>query len=181
MDSSRMTVSRYHPALVVLHWLLALMLMAALAMGSLVLEKLPNTDPEKITALRGHMIAGGLVALLMLARLVVRWTTARPPALRTGIGWADRLSGPVHALLYALVFLMAASGIAMSISAGLPQAVFLGQGVLPSSFDGMAPRAVHGLIAKLLMLAIALHIGAALFHAVARRDGIMARMWLGRR
>lgn len=181
MDSSRMTVSRYHPALVVLHWLLALMLAVALAMGSLVLEKLPNNDPEKIIALRGHMIAGALIALLMLARLVVRLRTAHPPALRTGIAWADRLAGPAHVLLYGLVFLMAASGIALSLTTGLPQVVFLDQGALPASFDGLTPRAVHGVASKLLLLAIALHIGAAVYHALVRHDGIMARMGLGRR
>src|SRR5262249_36913572 len=48
-------VSRYHPVLVVLHWFLALFIVAALALGALVLVKIPNTDPMKIEALRSHM------------------------------------------------------------------------------------------------------------------------------
>lgn len=175
-----MSPVRYHPVLVVLHWLLALMLIVALAMGTLVLEPLPNTSPDKIGALRGHMIAGGLIGLLMLARGVVRLVTARPPALPTGLAWADRLSAPVHALLYVLVFAMVGSGIAMSLATGLPQVVFFGQGTLPATFDGLTPRMVHGLVAKLLMLLIALHVGAALYHALVRRDGLMARMRLRR-
>jgi cytochrome b561 len=62
-----MPVARYHTALVVLHWLLAVMLIVALAMGALVLDKTPNASPEKIDALRGHMIAGIAILLLMLA------------------------------------------------------------------------------------------------------------------
>ena len=48
-------VSRYHPALVVLHWVMALLIIAALALGALVMVKIPNTDPMKFEALRSHM------------------------------------------------------------------------------------------------------------------------------
>ena len=47
--------SRHHPALVALHWLLALMLMVALAMGTFVLSAIPLASPEKMGALRGHL------------------------------------------------------------------------------------------------------------------------------
>jgi hypothetical protein len=49
------TVSRYHPLLAALHWLLALLLIAALALGALVLVNIPNSSPMKIEALRSHM------------------------------------------------------------------------------------------------------------------------------
>ena len=176
-----MTVSKYHPALVVLHWLLALLLLVALAMGTWVLKELPNASPDKIGALRGHMIAGGLIGVLMLTRLGVRLFSTLPPPVSTGMPWADRASRPVHLLLYGLVFAMVGSGVAMSIHAQLPQIVFGGQGALPASFDGMTARAVHGAVATLLMLGMALHIGAGLYHAFIRRDGVMARMGFGRR
>jgi len=35
-------VSRYHPALVVLHWVMALLIIAALALGALVMVKIPT-------------------------------------------------------------------------------------------------------------------------------------------
>ena len=38
-------VSRYHPALVILHWLLAVLTIAALVLGALVMVKIPNSDP----------------------------------------------------------------------------------------------------------------------------------------
>jgi cytochrome b561 len=68
-------VSRYHPLLVGLHWLLALMVIAALALGALVLVDIPNSDPMKIDALRQHMTAGVLILALMLVRLLVRTRT----------------------------------------------------------------------------------------------------------
>lgn len=40
-------MTRYHPFLVVLHWLLAAMIIGGLIMGGNVLAKTPNADPEK--------------------------------------------------------------------------------------------------------------------------------------
>jgi cytochrome b561 len=94
-----MTVARYHTALVVLHWLLAVMLIVALGVGVIVLDKTPNTSPEKIDALRGHMIAGMAILVLMVVRLVVRLKTAHPPPASSGMAWADRLAPWVHRAL----------------------------------------------------------------------------------
>ena len=59
-------MTRYHPLLVVLHWLLALMIIVALVMGSTSLDPIPNDDPAKIDGLvktlgadaRSKIIAG---------------------------------------------------------------------------------------------------------------------------
>src|SRR5579872_3193474 len=57
--STMSQVSRYHPLLVSLHWLLALVILAALALGAVKMVHIPNSDPMKIEALRSHM-AGGI-------------------------------------------------------------------------------------------------------------------------
>lgn len=176
-----MTVKRYHPVLVTLHWLLALVLLVALGMGSQVLAELPNAAPQKLDALKGHMIAGGIIFVLTLVRLVTRLSTAHPPAASTGIAWADRVAPLMHWVLYALVLIMAGSGIAMSVAFDLPGVVFGGTGSLPPDFHVVTARAVHGAASKLLAIMIALHIGAALYHQLVRRDGLFSRMAFGRR
>jgi cytochrome b561 len=70
-------VSRYHPVLVVLHWLVALLVPTALILGIFVMSKIPNSDPMKIEALRGHMAGGTLIVTLMLLRLAIRFGTDR--------------------------------------------------------------------------------------------------------
>ena len=178
-----MTLSpaRYHTALVTLHWLLALLLIVALLMGTFALKTVPNSSPDKIDALRGHMIAGGLILLLTLTRLVVRLKTAHPAPASTGNALLDRLAPATHWALYLLVLLMAGSGVAMSVLAGLPGIVFGGVGTLPVNFDALPPRAVHGIVAKLLMLFIAMHFAAALYHQFIKRDGLLRRMGFGPR
>lgn len=172
---------RYHPVLSALHWLLALMLIAALAVGTLSLDKMPNSDPAKLGILRIHMMVGGLILVLMLVRLVVRLKTLHPAKATTGNALLDQLAPLMHWALYGLVFAMAGSGIALSVLAGLPAIVFDGVGTLPVNFDAFPPRMVHGLVAKLLIALIALHIAAALFHQFIKRDGLLARMGWGAR
>jgi len=52
------SVSRYHPVLVVLHWFLALLIIAMLSLGELALVKIPNASPMKLKGLSSHMAAG---------------------------------------------------------------------------------------------------------------------------
>ena len=174
-------VKRYHRALVLLHWLMAVLLGVALAMGTFALKTVPNSSPDKVSALQGHMIAGGLILLLTLVRLIVRLKTAHPAPASTGNALLDRLAPLTHWALYGLVLLMAGSGVAMSVLTGLPGIVFGGAGSLPVNFDALPPRAVHGIVARLLMLAIGLHIAAALYHQFVRRDGLLSRMGFGPR
>lgn len=176
-----MQPNRYHPAMVTLHWLLALMLIVALGMGAFALKTVPNNSPDKIGALQVHMIAGGLILLLTLLRLFVRLKTTHPAPAATGNALLDRLAPATHWSLYLLVFLMAGSGIAMAVLAGLPGIVFGGVGSLPLNFDALPPRTVHGIVAKLLMLAIGLHLAAALYHQFIRRDRLLSRMGFGQR
>jgi len=173
--------TRYHPALVTLHWLLALMLGVALVAGGLLLENTPNTEPDKIFMLRAHMSIGVLILLLMLVRLVVRTRTARPSHAVTGNALLDRLSLITHWSLYAVAIAMAASGIALSIAAGLGPIVFGGSGdPLPADFWDYAPRYAHWILANLLMALIALHVAAFAWHQWVRKDGLFRRIWFGR-
>ena len=177
----QMPPKRYHLALVILHWLLALLLLVSLGMGTFVLTSVPNSSPEKIAALQGHMVAGGLILVLTLIRWVIRIKSQHPAPASTGYAALDRIAPWMHWALYGLVLLMAASGIAMSVLAGLPGIVFGGVGSLPVNFDALPPRMVHGLVAKALFLAIVLHIAAALYHQLIKRDGLLSRMGFGPR
>lgn len=174
--------TRYHPALVGLHWLLAALITLALTMGTLVLKEMPNTSPDKVGSLRGHMILGLVIGALMLVRLVARLRTQRPPVASTGNPLLDQLGKSAHAGLYLLVFAMAASGLATAVQAGLPEIVFGGSvGALPESFAVYTPRVVHGWIAKALMALIGLHLVGVVFHQFGIKDRLLSRMWFGKR
>jgi len=173
-------VSRYHPLLVALHWILAMLIIAALALGALVMVKIPNTDPMKLEALRSHMIGGSLILVLMLGRLVVRLRTQHPALPSAGHALLDRLAWASHRTLYVALFGQALSGLVMALQTGLPGIVF-GGGTLPADFWVYPMRSVHYLFSRMLMALIALHITGALYHTLLLRDGLVRRMWFGRR
>ena len=174
-------VSRYHPALVVLHWVMALLIIAALALRALVMVKIPNTDPMKFEALRSHMSGGMAILVLMAIRLVIRSRSAHPAPASAGHPLLDRLAWASHRLFYGTVAAMAISGIIMALQTGLFDSVFFGQGNLPADFWAYPIRNVHYVVSRILMTLIAVHIVAALYHAFVLRDGLLKRMFFGRR
>ena len=171
--------ARYHPALVALHWILGVMLAGALVAGATVLAPMDNADPDKLMSFRMHMGLGVVILLLMLVRLAVRLRTPHPPKSPSGVALFDALAPWVHRALYAVVVLMALSGIGLSVSSGLGAAVW-GGGPMPADFAGNPFRAAHGVLSKVLMGLIALHIGAVIFHGAVKGDALLGRMWFGR-
>lgn len=175
-------MNKYHPFLVILHWILVPLLLVALIMGGNVLSEIPNDSAEKVGALKGHMIIGLGIFGLMILRLITRMVTQKPPHTDIGSNILNKLGTLAHYVLYLLVFIMAGSGIATSIQAGLPDIVFGGSGAaLPETFSIYAPRITHGIIAKVLFITIILHALAALYHQFIIKDGLFGRMWFGQR
>ncbi|PIE07339.1 MAG: cytochrome B [Rhodobacterales bacterium] len=170
----------WHHAIVALHWLLALMIMAALAAGKLILAATPNSDPHKLDSLQAHMTLGLAIGALMLLRLVVRLFTENPAHAATGSRLLDLAGSAAHWGLYLLVFAMVASGVGISLGSGLPE-ILAGNGTLPADFAAYPPRAVHGIAATLLGLLILAHVAGAGYHTVVLKDGLMRRMWFGKR
>ena len=84
-------VTRYHPLLATLHWLLAFFIVAALILGFALLAETPNADPRKIDILRAHMTGGVVIFVLMLIRFVVRMRRRgrprRRPAVACSTAW----------------------------------------------------------------------------------------------
>jgi cytochrome b561 len=175
-------VSRYHPLLVTLHWLLAVLIVGMLGVGFFWLAKLPNADPGKLDVLELHMIIGMSILALMALRLVVRLVTARPARASVGSPALDRLAPLTHYGFYVVVLLMVTSGYATAILAGLNRSVFGRSGEpLPSRFDIYPSFLAHRTLALLLAALIVLHTLAAFYHHFIRRDGLLRRMALGRR
>ncbi|NOR52395.1 MAG: cytochrome b [Gammaproteobacteria bacterium] len=177
-----MTALRYSNISVILHWLIAIMLVIALFMGSTALVNTPNDDPEKIGALTGHMIFGFSITAFMIVRLIVKMKNINPPPMVTGNAMRDKIGVSVHSILYILVILMGLSGFGIALLAGIPDVILGVEGAaLPETFNKLLPRLAHGMMAKLLLAMVALHVIAALYHQLILKDNIIARMKFGKR
>lgn len=175
-------MNRYHPILVALHWILALMMILGLVMGGNVLSSTPNTDPQKLVYLKIHMSAGITILLLMVIRLVVRLLTKKPTHADIGSSLLNRLGVATHYLFYLLVILIGVSGLVTANLAGLQDVVFGNSGApLPATFDNFPPRIAHGVLGFVLLLVIIGHVSAFLYRQFIRKDALFSRMWFGKR
>lgn len=174
-------VSRYHPGLVILHWILAAMITASLTMGTLVLARIPNSEPIKYAVLRHHMEIGVIILVLMSLRFTVRQLTTLPEAAATGSPFFDALARLSHRGFYVLVFAQIATGLTIAAQAHLPQILFMGEsGHLPPTFSAYPAHGLHYLISRLLMGLIAVHLGGVLYHMFVRKEQTLQRMWFGK-
>lgn len=159
----------------VLHWAVAVMVIAALVMSTFIMSRIPDDDPEKMASALRHMSVGLLICVGSLVRLVWRRRTRRLPSLSSGMPWADVLAGIVHRGLDVLVLTMIISGIAMAIQLGLPSMALRGE-AFPPQIVSLFAFTVHVVGACVLSGALLLHIGGALYHQFILRDGLLSRM-----
>ena len=65
-------------------------------------------------------------------------------------------------------------------SSSRPENVSSASGAPLPDFSEVLPRLAHGIMSKVLLVLLAGHIGAALYHQFIRRDRLLARMGIGR-
>lgn len=168
-----MSAFRYARSQIAVHWVAAVAVIFLLVTGTFVLSEAPNTLP-KAGNLRIHMIVGLLAAALVVSRIVLRRRLPAPPPVAS-----ERLARVGHVALNMVVLLMALSGAGLMLQSGAIDAV-VGSGTLPPDFKIFALRKVHGLLSRLAMALIALHVLAALYHQFVLRDRLLSRLGLGK-
>jgi cytochrome b561 len=175
---SKNTNTRYHPLQVSLHWLVVILIFAAFLLGKY-MSGLPN-ESEKIPLLEIHMALGLVTLVVIVVRFIARLRLPKPASVTSGNAFLDWLSKAVHDALYLLVFLMALSGMSLSLQSGLISTVFgASSASLPADFFEFRARVLHGFVAPALLVLMLLHIGAALYHQFALKDNLLSRMWYG--
>ena len=168
----------YTPVAKGLHWLMAVLILGLLALG-IYMHELP-LSPQKLQLYSWHKWAGITVFVLVWLRLAWR-VTHRPPPLSATLSPLQRgLAHAGHSALYGLMIAIPLSGWLMSSAKGFQTVWF---GVLP--IPDLLPRnralgdllqQVHEVLNLLLMLTLAGHVAAALWHHFVLKDDTLRRM-----
>lgn len=163
----------------VFHWLTVVLVMIMIPAGTIMIQEIPRPTQDALYIL--HKGLGPFVLVVVLARLAWRFV-APPPPLPPEIPWQQRLAaGAVHAGLYAFLIVMAVSGYVRVTAGGFPIESLRALGIPPllSKDEGVAAvaKAVHATARYGLVLLILLHVAAAAYHGIIRRDGVFSRMW----
>ena len=158
---------RYHPLLVTLHWLTLVLLF-----GAGMLSEGGGRSPINI-----HMILGTLLLVVLVVRVIVRFTTKHPAWADTGNKMLNQFGGLVHLGLYLAAFYILAMGALIAYNRNLFAYVMgTGTAIGRAGFVGI----FHQLGWVMVLGLTFLHVGAALYHQFILKDDLLARMWYGK-
>lgn len=171
-------VASYDPVARALHWLTVLLVLAEYIVGS----AMPGIrlGTPFVFLIRLHLALGSGLLLVIVVRILWRLTHRPPPRPLLPV-WQERLAGITHFALYLTLLLMPLAGWASASAHGYAVHAF---GILP--LPAIVPYRAHigfrlgdvhaDVLYWILLVLIVLHIGAALYHRVARRDSVLSRM-----
>jgi cytochrome b561 len=172
---------RYGAAAVGFHWAMAVLIVVVGVLGLLHDSWPKQSAPFWINL---HAMIGLLAWALLIARFWWRHLHPPPPSAPEAGEFSRRFAGPVHALLYTLIFVIPILGVVTFVWHGR---VF-DFGLFRLNFGIRSNRAIfhptediHGYLAYALFALAGGHALAALWHHVIRRDGTLSRMWPSRR
>ena len=161
------------------HWILGAIILGMLAYGWWMNHVPPR--PDRFFHRSIHADIGSLVLMLMAVRLVWRGLNPRPALPSDTPRWWRIAAQVSHWAMYAITILVAMLGWAHSGAHTPDYADWFGLFRVPqiTSPDKAAPRAYedrHIFFAYVLLALIAIHVAAALWHHLVKRDRVTSRM-----
>jgi cytochrome b561 len=177
-----MTRTHFNPLLRIVHWTMALLILAMLFMG---VGMVSTAGPAYPAILRLHRPLGIAILMLAVLRLLLRWMTGAPPLPPEMPRMQRAAAKASHLLLYAAMIGLPLIGWGMLSAGGYP--IELAGGV---TFPPILPhdlriyyglRVLHTVAAIAFFALILLHLAAALVHGLIRRDGVMESITFGTR
>lgn len=163
-----------------LHWSMAVLILLMIPAGLLMVQE-GISRPLQNSLFLFHKNVGTLLILLIVVRLAYRWRNPPPPEPEHLPAFQARIASITHVLLYALLIIVPLAGYIRVRAGGFPIETLdaLGVPALVPRSDELAGLAknIHFYGGRAIAVLVAMHVGAALFHGIIKRDGIFSRMW----
>jgi cytochrome b561 len=173
-------VLRYRVPARLIHWVMALLVLGMIPVGFFMIREGLDRSLQNFLFI-SHKNIGVLLLLLIFVRLIYRWRNPpllAPVAMPAVQKFASHAS---HFGLYALLLIMPLAGYVRVRAGGFPIESLDAMGLpsfVPRS-DALAEvaKTVHFYGAYAIAGLVVVHISAAAYHGLVRRDGIFSRMW----
>jgi cytochrome b561 len=167
---------QYSRTAVVLHWVVALLISAALVLAWVLPRK---NAPGYDALLELHKSVGLVVLAVVVSRLL--WRIGHPVAPAASLTPLEaRLSGITHWALYAIMFLIPLTGYLFASAEGQHVdflGLFTAASPLPTDRTVSVPlEFLHKTGQYAIYGFVGLHVVAALYHHFVKRDGVLQRM-----
>lgn len=178
-----MPTPAYAPIQKSLHWVIFLLVVGLYGM-TYAEDLFPRGDPGRATLWFLHISFGLLLLGLVVARVAARVAFGAPALPRATSGLERGLAHAAHFVLYALLFAIPIVGVVLTWMRG-GSLDFFGLFTIPAPFapdreTARSVKEVHELLANAIIVVMALHALAALWHHYVRRDDVLRRMLPGR-
>jgi cytochrome b561 len=165
-----------------LHWLIVALLIVQFIVAWTMPEIRRNTPVTTLISL--HFTMGMVILAVAIVRLAWRATHGEPEPEAGMPLWQTISARIVHWLLYLLLFVLPVLGWINASWRGMPIVMFgleLPKLVATRASGWGWTGDVHAVLSNyLLLMLVGLHVLAALYHYVVRRDGVLQRMLPGR-
>ena len=168
----------YDGVWIALHWIIVGLVLIQYFTKIVSPGSFPGVSERSLNA--WHLAVGPTILLLMLVRLAWRLTHPTPPAPTDIAKPLQLLSRATHWAFYALLIILPILGWVSASGYGAHPTI-LGLVELPqiaakSKSVGETWGDLHGTLAWVVLAVIGLHICGAIYHAVAKEDGVFQRM-----
>jgi cytochrome b561 len=179
--SAKAPIEIYAPIARRLHWTTVVLLLIQIPVGLYMVYRgsaLNIWDTLTNVLYSGHKLIGVTILVVVIWRLAYRFSRGAPADEPTIEPWQRIVSRLNH---WGIYLLLVATPIAGYIGISLFPAldifgIPLPGVVAPDKEAAKTAFAIHGLLVLLLVLMIALHVGAALYHYLIRKDNVLGRM-----
>ncbi len=173
-------VQRFTPALRRLHWLMALLVVVAYVL----IEQrglFPRGSVERTAMVQGHFWTGLTIFVLAWWRLAIRRRHGAPPVAPALDRWNALAATSLHVAFYLFFLVMPMLGLATAWSDGKDLMIPFTGITLPALLAENKDLAhtledLHGTIGDVFYWVIGLHVLAALWHHLMRKDDTLKRM-----
>lgn len=176
---------RWHPASVALHWLTFLLILFQFWVSGPMLDERRDLI-SRFELYQLHKSVGLTIAAFVVLRLVLR-VALRQPAPENADPWLRRAAAAVHAALYLCIVALPISGLLLAASAPIQiPTLYFGLFSVPHPI-GQDPVIyqrmlwLHDQLGNVLIGLGVVHVAAVAVHMLLWRDGLLGRMWFGRR
>ena len=162
-----------------LHWIGALAILILLGHGWWMTHMTPR--PERLANYAWHAALGYDFLVLLVLRLLWRWTNAVPDLPSDTKAWERFAAHAGHVGLYVLMFVVAGTGWAVAVTARTPMTTdLLGLSFAPVITLERSTRnlieGTHEVLAYLTAVLVLVHIAGALRHHFVKKNDVLRRM-----
>lgn len=180
MMGDDMADKRYAATARLFHWTMAVLVLLTIPAGVIMVQEGLSRGLQNSLFIF-HKNVGVLLLLLVLSRMLYRWRHPAPPLPGDVPDWQARIARLNHLALYVLLLIQPIAGYVRVRAGGFPIEALDAMGLptlIPKSEAlAEAAKTLHYFAGLALGVIVLLHVGAALYHAMVRRDGVFSRMW----